>query len=334
MAILNIPNVQIPKVNGTITFDFDLPDSIIAGQPFPDAAFANGAIKLAEVNASASKNIDFGTGDRKVSFGANGGGHAAVGVYRTTKNLFKDLAAAGLSDEVADLLGFSIDPADNLIAIRWGYDLGANVNSMVLGSPVKVSVGASAKKDGLYAVLHAVARTRGARLSITDGLKAWRLPPFIRTVDDIEPKTTLISEIGGSLGVNLGVEYGYSYSWTKEAAKLGALEGDIGLKINAGIKGQLGYQTEGLFSVAISRESTARRVRLRVYRLKQKSTNIGFNAGFDFQFEAPDSLFPERFEDFLKGVFNLQESQVLNDFFAWADSDEPIDQLLGPQLHK
>jgi hypothetical protein len=300
---------------------------------FPDAAFdAGGAISLASVKAKASKDFALGDATRKLELGASGGFLAALGVYRKTDKLFDDLGEQGIDEKLLELSNLKIAPSDNLMVMRWGFDAAAKVNGEVAFSPLKINFGAGAKASSISAVMRPVPRSASIAASVAKAFEAWKVPRQVETVDNLEAGSYIITETLGSLDLSVGAEYGFSYSWNREGVKLGGLTGDLGLKIDMGIKAALNFSASGRYALVLSRESDARTIRVQVFRVKQNGWGFAFDAGFKGQLTT--NLPPEHLDDFVKGVFNLHGSQVLKDFEKWAFSDTPLDELLGEELFK
>lgn len=329
MADLTIP-INIPQT-GQVNFTFTSPLVFDPNSKFPDTAFDNdGAISLASIKAKASREFAIGNNNQKIKFGANAGFLAAMGVYRKTGKLFDDLKDQGIQEKILELLQLKIADTDNLMVLRWGYEVGGDVNGQVAFSPVKINFGASGSASAISAVMRPVARTTSVKESIAKAIESWRVPRQIETVDNLDAKTYIITETTGKLGLSVGAEYGYSYNWSKEDLSVGALTGDLGLKIEMGIKAALNFDASGRYALVLGRETEERKLRAQVFRMKQNGWGAALDAGFSAQLNT--SLPPADVNDFIKGIFNLHGLQVLKDFEKWALSDSSIEELLGQKL--
>ena len=329
MPDITIP-ITIPQT-GEVSFTFTSPLAFDPNSKFPDAAFDNnGAISLASVKAKAGKDFAIGNAAHKINFGFNGGFLAALGVYRKTDKLFEDLKDQGIQEKILELLQLNIAETNNLMVLRWGYDVGASVNGEVAFSPVKINFGASGSASAISAVMRPVAREKSVKESIVEAVEAWRVPRQIETVDNLDAKTYIITETAGKLSLSVGAEYGYSYNWSKDDLKIGALTGDLGLKIEMGIKASLNFNASGRYALVLGRETNERKLRAQVFRMKQNGWSAAFDAGLSAQINT--SLPPANVDDFIKGIFNLHGLQVLKDFEKWAFSESSIEELLGADL--
>lgn len=326
-----MPDVQVPLAlpGGDVKFTFSFPMSIVQKNPFPESAFSAGPISLVSVKAKADKDFTIGDAGKSLSFGVGGEGLAALGVYRKTSDLLKDLKTEGFDDAVANFGNLNIAAGDNLLALRWGYGLEGNAKGQIAFAPgASLSFGAEGRHAAISAVLHSRPQTESAFESIENTLKAWRAPGQIKTVDQLPAKTSVITETTGKLNLSLGLQYGYSYNWVKDDVKLGGLQGDLGLKIQAGINAKLGFSAEGRYALALSRETSRRQLRVQVFKLKQRGWSFALNAGVSAQLQ-PTPLIPKSFDDFIKGVFNLHGLQVIKDIETWLNTDRDLADLLG-----
>ena len=298
--------------------------------PFPDDAFKAGAIAFGSIDVSAEKDIDLG-GD--VKFSASGSAFAGFGVYRKIGKLYRALRAEGLDEPIVSRLGLPEDPAKNLYALRWGYDASAGVNGKLALGP-GVSFGASGQTEGFFAVLHSADRNRGARDAVLATASGWMLPRQVTEPGKLKPGTWVLAETGGEIKLSLGVEYGYEYSWVRESLDLGGLGGDVGLKIELGIKASLGFHASGRYAVVVSRADAREVLRLQVYRLKRNGWSFAFDAGVTA--EPQQSIAPGNLDDFIRGVLNTEGLQALGDIYAdfnkWTKPGNKLSDLLGQEL--
>lgn len=323
----------IPSIPG-VDFEYENALSLKPDKPFPDKAFDDngGEIAFASVKASKEFEID---GAKGIKFGIDAGGYAALGVYRETDKLLAALEKEELSEQLRNLLNLQITNEENLLALRWGYGFGASIDGKVglfsAANPVKLNFGVSGKTIGRSVLLHSTGRDKSVAASVKETLATWRVPRQVKTFDDLKPKTTVVFETMGNLKLALGVEYGYDFNWVRDSVKLGNLSGDLGLKIELGLKAQFGFSAVGNYAIALSRETDAKTIRAQVYNMKQNGWSFSFDGGISGQFQKTD-LVPEKLDDFIKGVFNLNGSQVLKDFDRWTDPNIDIKGLLGPGL--
>src|SRR5215204_6175902 len=112
-------------------------DALLNNKQFPEDAFADGAITLGAIKASAAAefkldNVKF----LKSGTGSIGGGiSTGIGVYRSTSRLFDALKAEGLDEPMVAKLEFPDLASKNLIAIRWGYEATGSISGTVALGP-------------------------------------------------------------------------------------------------------------------------------------------------------------------------------------------------------
>lgn len=336
ITITDISNLIGVDLTG-VDFEFNTvsPLELNPTAPFPAEVFNDGEISIVSFKAQAKKDFSI-KGAEDIKFGFNAGGQAAFGVYRNTEKIIKVLADAELSEQLRNLLNLKIEPEENLLAILWGYNFGASAEGKVglfsSANPVKLDFGVKANTVGKSVLLHSVKNDRTVVQSIKETLETWKTPYQVESFDSLKPKTTVIFETMGNLDLSLGVEYGYSFDWARDAVKLGGLSGDVGLKIEAGIKAKFGFTAVGNYALALSRESDAETLRAQVFKMKQNGWSFSLDGGVSGQYTG--NIIPEKLDDFVKGVFNLNGLQVLKDFEKWTDPDTKIEDLLGAELEK
>jgi hypothetical protein len=305
--------------------------ALVNNVPLPDNAFVDDAIALGSIGASASKEFKLD----KVTFGVGGSAFAGFGVYRSGAKLLAALKAEGLDDPVVDDTLFPDDKTKNLYALRWGYGVEGSVSaSGAVALGVGVSFGASGKGERLYALVRSIDRGAKSLEAIEDAVNSWKAPREVSTPDDLDPGTWLIVETEGSFKANLGLEYGYNYNWARNDLSVGGLNGDLGFKLDLGVQAKLGFSASGRYATVVSRDSDRKEIRLRVYRMKQRGWSFAFDAAVDAQIK--QNIIPNNFEDFVKGVFNVNGQQVLKDivdtFDKWTNPNNNLKDLLSAEL--
>jgi hypothetical protein len=328
------PIAQLHFNLGNVEINLDSPDAAVAAalannQPFPaqEISVAGGKVKL-----SASRDIKLDGGKGSVTFSGSASAYSALGVYQSGENLLKALQAADLEESLAEGLRIPADGNSNLLLLRWGYDASASAHGEVaLGAGLGATFGVDAGAEGLFAVVRRLPRDAGSRDAVTRTVNSWKLPRQVGSPADIEPGTWLIAETGASVALSLGIQYGYNFNWVHEAVALGGLTGDIGLKVEASAMATLGFEAAGRFAVVLSRESESNNVRLRVFNLKRKGWSFAAHAAVGAQFD-PGGLAPEKLDDLIKGVLNVQGLQVIKDIEHWIDPSNTVADLLGAKL--
>jgi hypothetical protein len=291
--------------------------------PFPDDAFQDGAISLGSIKAAASQDFKLD----QTAFKAGASAFAGFGVYRDSRKLFAALKAEGLDEPM--VTGLIFPTGLDLYALRWGYELSGSISGKIALGP-GVSFGASGRTQGLYAVLRSLPPTDGSRDAIAETINSWKMPRQVSKPDDLDPGTWLISETDGEIKLSLGLEYGYNYSWVRESLTLAGLAGDVGLKIEAGIKAQLGFNASGRYAVVLMRKDAGQELRLQIFKLRQHGWTFALDASVSAQVQ--QNLIPDNFNDFIKGIFNLHGSQVFKDIESWLDPTTSVSQIISSRL--
>lgn len=324
--------LEAGDVDITITpppFPVSLGLALARNEPFPEEAFEDERIPLGAIGASAREDFKID----QVKFMAGGGVFAGLGVYRSTQRLLSDLRAEGLDEP---LIRRWITPdleAKNLLALRWGYHVQGSAAGAVAFGPT-ISFGASGRLEGLYAMLRVMDRRKNAFDSLKETIEGWKTPRQIASPNDLAPGSWVIAETDGELKLNLGLTYGFNYSWVRESLALGGLTGDFGLKVELGVKAQLGFQAAGRYVLVLGREQQRNAVRLQVFRLRQHGWTFAFDGAVSAKVD--QSILPDNFDDFIRGVFNINGNQALKDIVdqieKWTDPRRGLKDLLGAEL--
>ena len=285
-------------------------------KPLPD-----GDVLLIGGDLSVTPGQDITFGPAQVGFSADV--NAALGVFSTPANLKQALVKNG---DLVSQIGDNIDlpKGDKLLMLRWGYDIsGTAAGSVALGPSANFSFSAGADTKGYFAMVQGVSKDAKALASLTTLIRSWRLPSQIDDISKMPVATTLISEVDGSFSLGAKVTFGYDFNWIRAIDGL-ALTGDIGLKLQAGLSASIGFGMTGKYAVLLSRETDARSIRMRLYKLKVKDWNFGFNASLTAQGEIPA---PDKFDDLLKAITGTHGQQImklLGDVEDWTDPSKPI----------
>lgn len=300
----------------------------------PNGRFPNGDVDVASVTLTAAtdKPIAFGRGADKVSFAAKASAFSGLGVYRSGARAMTAIGTA--PDEVVglDAREFALGDDDAVAVLRWGYGAEAKASgAMALGAVGTATAQVTASGEGLWAVLRrvgAVSRTpaRGIVQGLADN---WVPPRQLVSVDQLDPGTWLIAETAGALGLTLGAKLGYDFNWVREAA-IGGLSGDIGLRLQMGIDAAATFSVSTRCAVVVSRESKARHLRLRLFRMKSRGFEATLNAALGLQ--GNQTLLPGKADDFIAAVFGVHGQQVLRDLAVlekWTNPATPLSQLLA-----
>ena len=326
-------NLSLLNQNASLGFDISsqVQGDVAAALLSDTAPFPQRDIELAEIGlkASTANPIEFARGADKISFTASGSAFAGLGIYHTGAALLKKLGD-NAADFSLDALEFENDDQTLLSILRWGFSAeGKASGAMALGAVGTATLEASGNAEGLFAVVRRLPAATAARTVIQQTADSWMLPRQISSIDQVEPGTWIIAEVIGGLSVKLGAQLGYDFNWVR-AAKIGGLSGDIGLRIQMGLNAAIGFSASGRCAVVINRDSEAKALRLRIFRLKTRELDLSFDASVGIQ--AIDKLLPDKSDDFIAAIFGTHGQQILSDLQVvekWTDPKTKLSDLLA-----
>ena len=301
-------------------------------------------IRLTQVKlglATGEQSVTFAGGAGNVSFSAGAGVQTGLGVYVKSADMLNDIAdlsGQGAQRIPLDEIPFPEVQAARYFAFYWGYNVQASASgSVALGAGAAVTFGAQGSRNRGFAVIRAYKNNPRARSAVSDVFgRSWRLPSQISTVDDLQPGTWILSEVAGSFRANVGVNFGFDYNWIR-SVKIDAkevLQGDIGLKIQAGVSAAFGFNTSGRYVVVVGRDSldpNEKMVRVRLSRLSQRGWNFAFNANLDLT-TTTGTLLPKQLDDFVAAVLGVHGLQTLQEVRRWTDPSQRLSDLASAFL--
>ena len=278
-------------------------------KPVPPGEFVLGKITA---TASGGGKVELGGGaiPGSVTFSGTAGASFSMGIYLDASNALKAISPG---EELAR--GMNLTDAANAryVVLQAAYDVSATAKgSVALGTGASANFGITGTSNGLFAVIHRFDDTEPAVAVFQNTFSNWALPRQIDQQDDLKPGTWIVAEVDGSIAATLGVTAGYDFSWIREITN-GALQGDIGLRVQLGASAALGFETGGKYAVVVARESALPFFRLRIYKMAKKSWNFALNAQIGFDAELPPALKNDKPEELIVAIFGLNNSQLLED---------------------
>lgn len=300
--------------------------AVIAGGELPSGPIELGAVAL---RGEAGKSVRLGSGRGKAEFKASGGVHGRFGIYAGASDVIEALA---LDEEGFAGLDLLETPGHRFGVLDWGYEAAAQGGIALQGSAA-IGIEGEGRRTARYAVVRLLQDSLGGKAFIGRTLSSWVLPGQVESFDDLAPGTWVIAEVDGSVGIRVSARHGFAIDWVKEA-QLGGLEGDVGLKIDAGVEVALGFSSAGRYHVVVSRPSLAARdktVRIQLFKAKRKGWDFALNAGATV--EPVAGLLPTTFDGFVAGVLGADGNQLLSDLKetvrAASDPGQALQALLG-----
>ena len=299
------------------------------------------AVRLADVQLGVSvgdKAITFGSGERKVAFSAAAGPFGGLGAYRDRAKMLADLAALATGDAKArlplDRIPFPDLGAARYFVLYAGYGAKASANgSVALGPGAAATFGAHGGRRRAFTVVQAHAEEPRVDQAVRGVVDAWRLPRQIEGVDDLAPGTWIVAEVSGSLQANAGVTFGLDFNWIRNV-KAGELQGDIGLKIQAGANAAFGYSLSDRYAVVVGRDSldeAEKKVRVRLHRLNERGWSFAASASLSLT-GSTGKLAPKQLDDFIAATLGVHGMQTLEEVRRWTDPRERLSDVAADFL--
>jgi hypothetical protein len=309
---------------GAIQIDPTTNRAWLAALADPSNTLPDGDVPLVGAELSVAPGRDITVGPAKVGFSADV--NAALGVYSTPATVRQAaLKNADLVSQVADALAFTGEAGDKFLLLRWGYDIeGTAAGSVALAPSANLSFSANAARKGYYAIVQTVPGDSKAVSSLENLIASWKLASQVDDITKMSSFTTVISEVDGSFAAGAKVTLGYDFSWLHAVNGLG-LKGDIGLKLKTGLSASVGIGMSGKYALVLSRETAARTIHMRLYKLKVNDWNFGFSASLTATPVTPP--LPQNFDDLLKAVTGTHGQQIVNLLGRvedWVDPNRPI----------
>lgn len=97
-----------------------------------------------------------------------------------------------------------------------------------------------------------------------------------------------------------------------------------------GVKAAFGFSASGRYATVLCRENAEQKLRLQVFKLRQQGWSFAFDASILAQVE--QDVIPDNFEEFIKGVFNINGLQVLKDIEKWLAPNTSLAEMFGGDL--
>ncbi len=330
-SVLFKKNLPMLSDSGSPGFSFTPPSdpaiaqALLANTPFPDKPLKLAEGKLTTSNRSPiifSKN-----GAESIVFSAEAGAFAGFGIYTEASQLLSELPA---DQFVLPNFDFNLSDEEMLSAIRWGFSASAKASgAMALGAVGTATLSAEASGQGLMAVIRRLPKSTGARDVLQTTADNWRIPRQVHIADDLDPGTWLLVDLLGSVSVKLGAQVGFDFSWIREIG-MGEISGDIGLRLQLGIKTAVGFQAGGKLALVVSRETTDKTLRLRLIKLANRQFQFAVSAAAVVDPRLPE--LPQNADDFIKAVFGVHGQQIVSSLAAvekWTDKDKKLSELLA-----
>jgi hypothetical protein len=261
----------------------------------------------AKAGAQAS-GITFLSGGGQVGFQASGDLYAELAVFPDPASKTFSAALGPVADTKFTLPS---NPDRTVVMLRWGADAKASGSGSIAlgGAAGSVDFSAGLEGDLFFCVLRQVPRKTPTDEALAAVVKSWKLPVHVRTPDDLAPRTHLLAEVGGSLTASISAMFGHEFNWIRQIND-GAIAGDIGLKLELGLKATFDLTAQGKYAIVVSRESEDAVIRARIYKLKLN--------GFDFALSVSASAtpcipLPDNFTDLVKATLGLHAQQILSE---------------------
>jgi len=311
----NLPAGAAPfEVRVASVPDSEVLECLLRNSPFPDRDIRLGSMSL---EAGGGREIDLPTPSGRITFRSSGSAFAGLGVYSSGAAALGDLRPG---ETLAPAVVLPDDGGHRYVVLRWGYDLAGYVKgSLALGAGTRVTFGADGRKEGVFAVIRRLGRAAGSRDALASAVDGWVIPTGVTSAEALEPGTWIVAEVDGAIAATLGAEVGYDFHWVR-ATRLGALTGDIGLRLEAALQAALTFTAAGRYALLLSRETEEPVLRLRLYRLALNGWKFAFDLKAAAQAELPASATAD---GLLPAIFGLHGAQIVRDLAALQEWTSP-----------
>jgi len=320
---------------GEYAFIISAPDAPAVGMalaengPFPDPP-----IDILEVELRGEAGGEFlslGSGDATARVKLGVGGKILL---RSDGEELPEALGVPEGTPFLEGLDGSPPPGARFLVLERNYVLGAEANGAVAlsGSPVRFRFGLDGSVEGRMLVVRAFEPGDPSREVFQSTVDSWRSPKTVGppgTDSELPPGTWLLVETAGGVEFQAEAQYGLDFTWIKESP-LGALEGDIGMRLNARIGAALQIQASGQFWVVVSRPGDTPDIRVQVHR--HRTRGWGFNVDTRVGFAPTAPSLPEKPEELLRAILGTHSQQLLRDLTVlkdWSISDADTVELLA-----
>lgn len=325
-----LPDGASSSITVNLSTGADVIQALAKNDPFP--VRPEGVIPLSGISFSldSGKDLKVKAGQTNVGFSFSASASAGAGIYDTAA---KALAALELEEPPGIKLNVQDAAGTRLALVRMSYAADGKVSgSHPVGTFGSVTFGVQGASSGLFAILRRFDSNEGAATVMKDTVSSLRLPRHVgldaNGKVNISPGCWLIAEVDGSLALKVGAQLGYNFSFIHET-KIGGLTGDLGLKIDAGLKATFGFDVSGKFIAIVGREETDSRVRLQLFKQKTRGMEFGLNLKVGVTGVAE---IPEEADDFIQAVFGVHGAQVAKALKAidrWTSKTESVGELVA-----
>lgn len=308
----NLINSGFLDGNGSVSVEITNKTNPTALQKLTtDDALGQDEFVVDNVEAKAGAHatgITFLSGNGKVGFQASGDVYAELAVYPDPTSSSFSSALGPVADTKFSLTS---DPNVSVVMLRWGADAKVSGSgSIALGAGAgTIDFSAGLQGSLFFCVLQQLPRSTGTDDALRSVVQSWKLPVQVHTADDIKPRTHLLAEVGGGLTFSVAATFGHEFNWIRQVSD-GAIAGDIGLKLQLGLKAAFDLTTQGKYAVVVSRENDDPVVRVRIYKLKLNDFDFALTASVA---ATPSFPAPQDFTDLVKATLGVHALQVLND---------------------
>ena len=319
----------------TIATDADVALALAKDQPFPTRPTGTLALSGVAFALDSGKGLKLQAGPTQVGISFSAGVNTGVGIYdqaalaldalKLPDTPFITLALDTLALEEADSTRYAV--------IRVGYQADGKVSGThPIGAFGSFTFGAQTASSGLLAIVRRFPAGDGAATVLRQTVSSFRLPRHVGLNDqgevNIAPGCWVIAEVEGSAALKLGAQLGYNFNFLHEA-RLSGLTGDIGLKVDAGLKATFGLDVSGKFLAVVGRPAKDSKVRLQLFKQNTKGMSFGLNlkVGVTGVAEVPEDV-----DDFVSAVFGIHGSQVakaLRNLDKWTDKKQSVSELVA-----
>ena len=298
--------------------NMEIVKAVADNKPFPDGEFKVGGLQFG-VNREVKKILPR-TG-ASITFGADLT-VPVIGLYKNPDSLISDLA---FQDARRVGLTISTRPDERLLLFKWKYNVAGSVSGThPIGAFGTLKAAGGGTRGSAFCVVCRVGKSEGACDAVRRTIGAFRLPRFVGKAGDMAEGSMIIAEVEGGIAAELAATVGYDFSFLREV-KNGGLQGDIGLKVVAGLQAKIGFEASGRYILAVERTGDVT-VRVRLFEMSHSVWDFGY--GLAAKAQCSFDLLPAGCDDLVAAIFGTHGLQVMKELERWTDPDVPLTDLI------
>lgn len=270
-----------------------------------------------EVVIEGEKNLQFKGNDISISGNAASGMRFAI--FQSLQEVEKDLEK---NDKIKVSLSGENDIDSVYSVLSFSYEIGASGSAKWILGATQFNFGGSGEKAKRMVVIKASQKDTKIKTIIQNTIDLIKPVNGVKSIEDILPGTYTIVETDGQITSQFGAQFGYDINWVR-TAKVGGVEGDIGLKANTGASIGIGVNQAGKYALTLARPSAKKVVRVKLQKQRKKGWNFALDLGVEVQGQLDKVFMETSFDEFTQSLLGTHYAQIMNDL-------KKIDRITDP----